>query len=146
MELFAQGRQIGCQQPGFFFSDFPVRQDIRRNDMQLGQLLLTQPQALTGLGQNVSQNQPGQLSVLSHQLTAFLAQNVHPAPLIRLFLNFYRAKFRISCQQHACIRGKQLVKVVQQGQLAARLGASPTVAHPQPHRRNGTVAKSQVIH
>ena len=49
--LLVHRRQVGGQQPGFLFADFPVRQDIDRIGVQVGQLSLAQPQTLTGLAE-----------------------------------------------------------------------------------------------
>ena len=83
-QSFAERRQVGGQQPGFLFADFPVGQDIDRIGVQLGQLSLSQPQALTRLSQKASQSNPEQLIIFSNQMAAFLAQNVLPVPLIQL--------------------------------------------------------------
>jgi len=125
---FPQRRQVGGQQPGFFFAQFPVRQDVGRVSMQLGQLPLAQPEALASLGQHTSQSDPRRLIVFAHQMAAFLAQNILPLPLIQLFQHLNRSKFRVSQHQHMRILWQELMDVVQQGQL------SPTVLCPRLQR------------
>ena len=142
-ECFPKRRQIGGQQPGFFFAHFPVSQDIHRIGVQLGQLSLTQPQALTCLGQQASQRDPGRLIVFSHQMTALLTQNVLPMPLIQLSQHFYRSKFRVSQHQNMSIGWQKLVNIVQQSQLSTTGAVSATAAHPHPDQWNGSSAISQ---
>src|ERR1035437_9873899 len=98
--------------------------------MQLGQLPLTQPEALTGLSKQASQRDPGRLIVFSHQMTAFLAQNILPMPLIELFEHFYPSKFRVSQHQNMRIGWQELVNIAQQSQLPPTGAVTTTAAHP----------------
>jgi len=67
-------RQIGGQQPGFFFA-ISSGQDIHRIGVQLGQLSLTQPKALPVLVSKLPKRDPGRLIVFSHQMRAFLRKH-----------------------------------------------------------------------
>lgn len=74
------GRQVGCKEPGFFFAWLPEGEKMTGMGMLLGQGDVGQPQPFARLREEGITPLPGVSRGELYQVTAFLAQDIVPAP------------------------------------------------------------------
>jgi hypothetical protein len=138
--------QIGCQAPGFCLTSFPMDEQIDVKGITFCQEAWSQPDALIGPVNHVSETLPAGLRIQEDPNICFLSQNIEPVPFSQGPQDPHSAKLAVSDDENSPMFRKQPSNISQQSQLLINRTMPFGVIHPAPCKWDRSSSKSEANH